>query len=180
MLWRLAQRSIDRARSRRTRDGIEGVLEVVRAFSRQVLASRSLRRFIASEPQTATRVLTSADGGVSQLAIAATTRLFREVGLTGRAFTPDGALAPPRLAQDPERAAYLLVRIIESLCFAELAGTRPDLDLTEQTIRAMLVRACTPRQRNLTRLMDAAMCLAWASVTDLMGESRLPLVFAAV
>ncbi len=179
VLWRLAQRCIDRARARRTRDGIEGVVEVVRLFARQALASRSLRRFIAAEPQTATRVLTTADGGVQQLAIAATTRLFEEVGLAGHAS--NGALAPARLAEDPERVAYLLVRIVESLCFAELAGTRPDLDLTEQTIRAMLVRACTPRQPRQNRFMEAAMCLVWSSMPEaLLTESRLPLALAGL
>jgi hypothetical protein len=173
VLWRLAQRSLERAQARRTRDGIEGVLQVVHLFARQVLASRPLRRFIAGEPQTATRVLTSADGAVQRQAIEATTRLFKEVGLTGRAFQVDGLLASPRLADDPERVAYLLVRIVESLSFAELAGTRPDLDLIEQTIRAMLVRACTPRQSRVTRFMDAAMCLVWTSVPD-----HLPMALA--
>jgi hypothetical protein len=179
VLWRMAQRSIERAQARRTRDGIEGVIQVVRLFARQVLASRSLRRFIAAEPQTATRLLTSADGGVQRQAIEATTRLFKEVGLTGHAFPIDGVLAQPRLADDPDRVAYLLVRIVESVCFAELAGTRPDLELIEQTIRAMLVRACTPRRSRVTRFMDAAMCLALTWVPDaLFSESRLPLALA--
>jgi hypothetical protein len=179
VLWRLAQKGIEEAKIRRTRDGIEGVLEVVGHFARHTLASRPLRRFIATEPHTATRVLASADGGVSQLSIAATVDLFREVGLTGRRHDGNGLLAPARLADDPARVAYLLVRIVESLCFAELAGTRPDVDLAEQTIHAMLVRACTPRQRNMARLLDTAMCLMWTSLPEaLFTDVRLPLVLS--
>jgi AcrR family transcriptional regulator len=184
VLWRLAERSLDRAQARRTREGIDGVLQVVRAFSRQLLASRPLRRFIATQPETATRVLTSPGGGLNHLTIAAAVRVFEDAGLTGKALVDapgDGMLAPARMVEDPERVAYLLVRIVESLCFAEVAGTRADLDLTEQTIRAMLVRACTPRQSRITRFMDAAMCLVWTTAPDLMlAESRLSMVVAGV
>ncbi len=181
VLWRLAERSLDLASTRRTRDGIDGVLQVVRAFSRQLLASRPLRRFIATEPETATRVLTSRDAGLSQLAIAAATRLFHETGLTTKPSALDAvpALAPARMAEDPERVAYLLVRIVESLCFAESAGTKPDLDLTEQTIRALLARACTPRQPRITRFLEAALCLVWTTAPEL-ADSRLSLVLSGV
>jgi len=187
VLWRLAQRSLDRAKARRTRDGVEGLLEVVRCFSRHMLASKSLRQFIAREPQTATRVLATPDGGVNRLAIAATIRLFDEVGLTGGPSPlavlglADREVVAPRLVEDPARVAYLLVRIVEAMCFAEVAGTTPDLDLTEQTIRALLVRACTPRQPRPNRFMEAAMYLAWSSLPDaLLIESRLPLALAGL
>lgn len=187
VLWRLAQRSLDRARARRTRDGIDGVLQVVRCFSRQMLASRALRQFVAREPETATRVLATPDGGVNRQAIAATIRLFEEVGLTGHPSplhllgVADGATGVPRLAEDPGQVAYLLVRIVESLCFAEIAGTTPDLDLTQQTIQALLARACTPRQSRVNRFLEAAMCLVWSSLPDaVLIESRLPLALAGL
>jgi len=172
VLWRLASQALDQARDRRTRDGIEGVLEVVRDFARRMLAARPLRAFVAAEPETATRVLVT----VHRRGIAAVCALFDEVGLGKRG--PDGAVG---LVDDPERVAYLLVRIVESLCFAELAGTRPDLDLMEQTIRGLLVQACTPRQSRLARLREAAMCLVWTLVPEaLLSESRLTLVLAGV
>src|SRR5690606_28183574 len=139
VLWRLAAQALDQARDRRTSDGIDGVLEVVRDFARRMLAARPLRAFVATEPETATRVLVT----VHRRGIAAVTALFAEVGLGKRG--PDD-LITAGLVDYPERVAYLLVRIGESLCFAELAGTRPDLDLTEQTVRGLLVQACTPRQ----------------------------------
>jgi hypothetical protein len=178
VLWRLAERALDHARARRKQDGIEGVLEVVRCFARQVLATRALRTFIAREPQTATRVLATPDGGVHRRAIEAVMCLFEEVGLPRRSPYD---LATAGLVEDPERVAYLLVRIVESLCFAEVAGTKPDLDLTEQTVRGLLVRACTPRQSRVSRFLDAAMCLVWTSVPEvLLAESRVTTVVAGI
>jgi hypothetical protein len=172
VLWRLAAGALDQARDRRTSDGIEGVIEVVRDFARRMLATRPLRAFVAAEPETATRVLVT----VHRRGIAAISALFDEVGL-GKRGPFDGAATG--LVDDPERVAYLLIRIVESLCFAELAGTRPDLELTEQTVRGLLVQACTPRQSRLARLRGAAMCLVWTSIPEaLLAESRLPLVLA--
>lgn len=174
VLWLLASQALDQARERRTNDGIEGVLEVVRHFARQTLAARAMRTFVAREPEAATRVLVT----VHRRGIAAVTALFDEVGLSKRSPYD---LSTPGLVEDPQRVAYLLVRIVESLCFAEQAGTRPDLDLTEQTVRGLLVRACTPRQSRMTRLRSAAMCLVWTSFPEaLLTESRLPLVLAGI
>jgi AcrR family transcriptional regulator len=187
VLWRLAQDSLQHARASRTRDGVDGVLEVVRLFGRQLLASRPLRRFIASEPQTATRVLGTPDGGVHRLCVMATTRLFEEVGLSARRGLPvpwgrtgtepgNGGGPAARLTEEPDRVAYLLVRIVESLCFAETAGTSPDLELAVHTIRAMLEQACAPRPSRVARLREATMCLMWTSVPhSLLSESTLPL-----
>jgi Tetracyclin repressor-like, C-terminal domain len=181
VLWRLASQGLDRARQRRAHDGIEGVLEVVRHFARQTLASRPLRTFVAREPETAARVLVT----VQRRGITAVTSLFDEVGLAKR---DPYDLATPGLVEEPKRVAFLLIRIVESLCFAELAGTRPDLDLTEQTVRGLLVRACTPRQSParratlpLARLRDAAFCLVWTSVPEaLLTDSRFPMALAGV
>jgi hypothetical protein len=173
VLWRLAAGALDQARDRRRSDGIEGVLEVVHDFARRMLATRPLRAFVAAEPETATRVLVT----VHRRGIAAVCALFDEVGL-GKRDSSD--LSPAGgLVDDPERVAYLLIRIVESLCFAELAGTRPDLELAEQTVRGLLVQACTPRQSWLTRFRGAAMCLLWTSVPEaLLAESRLSLILA--
>jgi len=200
VLWRMAERALERARAQRSQDGIEGVLEVVRHFSRQVLASRALRRFVDNEPETLTRVLS--DGVVHRRAIRAVTGLFDECGIarggllkrTVRRATSleslgldgldlDGFEATGGLVDDPERVGYLLVRLVESLCFAEVAGTRPDVELTVQTVRGLLVRASTPRQSRgirLSRVYETAMCLMWTAVPEflLAGDNRFPLVFS--
>ena len=53
---------------------VDGVLDVARSFSRRLLASRAFRRFLANEPETATRILFSARGGVHGRAVEATKR----------------------------------------------------------------------------------------------------------
>jgi AcrR family transcriptional regulator len=154
VLWQLAERSLDRARARRTRTGIEGVLDVVGRFSDEILDSRPLRHFIATEPEAATRAFfTPAGGGLHRRSVKAVKELFDEAAPPG-----------PWIVDDRDNIAYLLVRIVESLCFAELlAGTPPDRDLAERTIRALLVQACTPRQSRTQRVVDAMSCLMWTS-----------------
>lgn len=195
VLWRMAERALERARAQRSQDGIEGVLEVVRHFSRQVLATRSLRRFVDNEPETLTRVLS--DGVVHRRAIRAVTALFDECGIARGGMLKravrratgldglglDGFETTGGLVEDPERVGYLLVRLVESLCFAEVAGTRPDVELTVQTVRGLLVRASTPRQSRgprLSRVYETAMCLMWTAMPEflLAGDNRFPLVFS--
>ena len=63
----------------------------------------------------------------------------------------------------------------------ELVSERADLDLAEQTIRGLLVRACTPRQSRFARIRTAAMCLMWTPIPEaLLTEGRLPLVLSGV
>ena len=165
VLWQLAKQGMDRARARRTQDGIEGVLEVVRQFSDELLDSKPFRRFIANEPEAATRVLFSPAGGLHRRGVKAVKELFDEAAPAG-----------PWIVDDWDNTAYLLVRIVESQYFAEmLAGTPPDRDLAERTIHALMVQACTPRRSRLARTIDAASCLMWTSVPALLCDGRLTL-----
>jgi hypothetical protein len=135
VLWQLAEQELAQARLARTRTGVDGVLDVARSFSRRLLASRAFRRFLANEPETATRILFSARGGVHGRAVEATRRLFLEA-------TPPDQDGRPWLAGDLDKLAYLYVRLFESMYYSELLhGSRPDLDLVEHTARALLDRA---------------------------------------
>ncbi len=166
VLWHLAEESMDRARARRSGNGIEGVLDVVRRFSDELLDCRPLRHFIATEPEAATRVLfTPAGGGMHRRSVKAVKELFDEAAPPG-----------PWIVDDRDNLAYLLVRIVESLPFAEvLAGTLPDRDLAGRTIRALLVQACMPRQSRRHKVVDAASCLMWTSVPAMLDEGRFAL-----
>jgi hypothetical protein len=136
VLWRLADQQLAQARLARRRTGVDGVLDVTRGFSRRLLASRAFRRFLANEPDTATRILFSARG-VHGRAVEATKRLFLEAAPPD----PDGR---PWLRGDLDKLAYLYVRLFESMYYSELLhGSRPDLDLVEHTARALLGRAAT-------------------------------------
>jgi hypothetical protein len=134
VLWHLADGVLTRAREERTAYGVEGVLEVGRRFSRRVVASRAFRRFLADEPETASRVLFTAAGGVQAKAVEAARRVFLE------AAPPDGPR--PWLAGDLDQLASLYVRILESMYYGELLhGAAPDADLVEHAARALLQRA---------------------------------------
>jgi AcrR family transcriptional regulator len=134
VLWRLADQQLTRARAQRTRTGVDGVLQVARGFSRRIVASRPFRRFLSTEPETASRILFTAAGGVHHRAVAAARQLFVEA-------------APPDqpggwLRGDLDKLAYLYVRIFESLYYGELLhGATPDIDLVEAAARALLEKA---------------------------------------
>ena len=123
VLWRLAERTLADARRARTRTGVDGVLEVTRAFTRRLLAAEPFRRFLDAEPDVAARVLLTTAGGVTERITAAQQEIFREARL-------------PAAGTD---LAYLYVRIIESALYAELvAGRSADLDLAERAARSLL------------------------------------------
>lgn len=129
VLWRLAEHALWRARKERTRYGVEGVLEVGRRFSGLLLDAKPLRTFLTTEPDVAARVLLTATGGVHHRAVQAQKEIFAEA-------TPPGHVW---LSGDLDSRAYLLVRIFESMLYADLLASRqPDRRLAEQAIRAVL------------------------------------------
>ncbi len=140
VLWRLADQNLGRARDERSRTGIDGVLEVSRGFSRRLVASRSFRRFLITEPETATRILFTAAGGVHCRAVEAARQVFAD------AAPPEFKQTGGWLGGDLDKLAYLYVRIFESMYYGELlSGTAPDLDLVEHAARSLLERAqCSP------------------------------------
>jgi AcrR family transcriptional regulator len=170
VLWELAERTMARARRRHTGDGIEGVLDVVRTFSDGLLDSKPFRQFLATEPEAATRVLFTPAGGVHRRAVKLVKELFEE-------RTPaDG----PWIVGDRDNLAYLVVRIVESLYFAELlAGMPPDRDLAERTTRALILQSCAPPsfapQSRAMKTIDAASALIWTSLPALLCDGGLTL-----
>jgi AcrR family transcriptional regulator len=166
VVWRIVKQSMDRARALRTQSGIDGVVEVVRSFSDELLDSNPLRHFIAAEPEAATRVLMAPAGGLHKRSVTAVKELFDEA-----------APSRPWIVDNRDNLAYLLVRIVESLYFAELlAGAPPDRDLAEAAVRALMTEACTPRPSRMTKILDAASCLMWTSLPALLYDG--PLAFA--
>lgn len=129
VLWRLGERMLATARRQRTLPGVAGVLEITRRFSAGLLEAEPLRRFLRTEPETAARVLFTAAGDVHRRAVAAQKEILAEVA-------GDGG---PWLSRDLDQLAYLYVRIIESMLYAELlSGRQPDLDLAERAVRQLL------------------------------------------
>ena len=109
-------------------------------------------------------------GGVHRRAVQLVKELFEE-------RTPgDGVW----IVGDRDNLAYLVVRIVESLYFAELlAGMPPDRDLAEQTTRALIMQACAPPpfvpQSRSMKAIDAASAIIWTSLPALLCDGGLTL-----
>jgi AcrR family transcriptional regulator len=135
VLWRLAEDLLVRARRERTATGVEGVLQVTRAFSTRLLASDPFRKFLTNEPETATRVLLTAAGGVHARAVETQKAIFHE-------SAPPGQPPCSWLRGDWDTLAYLYVRIFESIWYADLLhGRSPDEEVVEEAARSLLQRA---------------------------------------
>ncbi|MCG8914559.1 QsdR family transcriptional regulator [Actinokineospora sp. PR83] len=129
VLWLLAERLLVRARQQRRRGGDDGVLEVTQRFTDQLRGSAPFLAFLRGEPETAARVLFNATGGVHRRAVSAQREILREVHGPGAPWSPSAL----------DQLAYLYVRIVESMIYAELLGGAPlDPDLAERAARAVL------------------------------------------
>jgi hypothetical protein len=136
-LWWLGSRLLTEARRARRRPGVAGVLEVTRHYATALRGSPPFRTFLATEPEVAARVLFTAPGRVHRRFVRAQAAILRE------ALGPELA----RFPASPEALAYLYIRIVESALYAELlTGQQPDLDLTEQALRALLTPEAGPER----------------------------------
>jgi AcrR family transcriptional regulator len=107
--------------------GPDGVLAVTRAYVELLGGAVQLRTFIAEDPMVASRVLFTTSGDVLRRSVADQEGIFREAGIAG---------------DDLAERAFLYVRIVESVLFAELLGTGPvTLAGAEPALRALLTRA---------------------------------------
>ncbi|MFC8594157.1 QsdR family transcriptional regulator [Streptomyces atroolivaceus] len=127
VLWDLAEHLLDRARRRRTRAGVDGVLEITRYFVTALRASAPFEAFLRAEPETARRLLTG--GCVHRRAVLAQRSILLEAEERDRLWSGSGI----------DDLAYLYVRVVESALYAELLSSRrPDFALAERTARALL------------------------------------------
>ncbi|MDG4832936.1 QsdR family transcriptional regulator [Solwaraspora sp. WMMD1047] len=129
VFWYMADYLLAAARAARRQDGVAGIVEVTRRFAEAVEQATAFRAFLAQEPEVAARVLFAVPGRVHRRAVRAQAHIFREVGGADTSWLPG----------DPNRLAYLYVRIVESAIYAELlSGQPPDLELAERALRALL------------------------------------------
>lgn len=130
VLWRQTVVLFDDARSSAPGEGTERVLAILRHFGRAIMAAEPFRRFIASEPETAIRVLFTSSGGVHDRFVELNRQLLDEAVRTGH-------LAP---SFDLCDLAYVFVRIFESMWYADLlSGREPNLDVAEHAARSLLL-----------------------------------------
>ena len=133
VLWRFAEAMYavaEEVEAERTAgDGVDRVLAVLRRFGEQIMAAEPFRRFLAEDPETATRVLFTPSGRVHERFVAANERLIRREADAG------GLVAP----FDLDSLAYVFSRIYESMWYADLlSGREPDLEVAERAARAVL------------------------------------------
>lgn len=99
-------------------------------FNHGLVSYQPLRRFLREDPETAFRVLFMAEGRVHARFV----QLWRELLL---AAEHAGEL---RLPLDVDNAAFVFVRIGESMLYADLLiGREPDITVSARAQRALLL-----------------------------------------
>jgi AcrR family transcriptional regulator len=130
VLWELCRHRLDAARRARTRDGIDGVLEVTRIFATGLVAADALITFVTAETELADRIMYSVSGVVHPRVVAAQRDIFLEAGC-------------PRTS-DLDRLAYLYTRMAEAALYAGLLYPQPGWATSEKALRALLTDAWPP------------------------------------
>jgi AcrR family transcriptional regulator len=111
-----------KARAARTRDGVDGVLEVSRHFGEQLQTSTVVRRFLERDPEAAARVLINPSGPVHEAAVAIQRQIFADAGI-----------------EADMHLAYLYVRMVGTFFYAEyFTGRRADFDDLVPALRSLL------------------------------------------
>jgi AcrR family transcriptional regulator len=129
VLWQQGSRLLDAVARDAHGRGVDRLVLVAERFNRRLLAYPPLRRLLREEPQTAVRVLLMAEAGVHTRFVARWRELLEQA-------ERDGELALPLSAED---AAYVFVRVGESVLYSDLLGDRrPDPALAAHVQRALL------------------------------------------
>ena len=129
VLWRSGSRLLDRVAAAAQGDGVDRIVAIAERFDVRLLAYPPLRRLLREEPQTAFRVLMMPEAGVHTRFVARWRELLEQA-------ERDGGLTLPLALDD---AAYVFVRIGESVLYSDLLGGRePDLALAAQVQRSLL------------------------------------------
>ncbi len=128
VLWQLGEPILRNAITTRGTASVDAILEISLDFYRAMSQAIPFRRFLANEPGTAVRVLFTPAGRVHARAATVQKEIFEQAKANGL-----------DLADDLDGLAYLYVRIIESLLYADLlSGRESDLALIERAARAIL------------------------------------------
>ena len=129
LLWAQGSRLLTRVCAATPGEGVDRLVEVAQRFHRDLLSYAPLRTFLREEPETAVRVLLTAGPGVHRRFVARWRELLEE----------ETARGGDALGLDPGDAAYVFVRLGESLLYSDvLAGREPDLVLAARVQRAVL------------------------------------------
>lgn len=129
VMWLQGSRLLRRTAAATGGAGVDRVVEVAERFNRALLSYEPLRTFLREDPVTAFRVLLMAEARVHSRFV----ELWRELLEHER---ERGALP---LSLPVADAAYVFVRMGESMLYSDLMGDRePDLALAARVQRALL------------------------------------------
>lgn len=129
VLWMQGSRLLTRIVEAAPGRGVDRLVGIAEAFSRELMAYPALRTLLRDDPVTAFRVLLMADARVHSRFV----ELWR--GLLVKA-QDDGEL---QLSLEAGDTAFVFVRIGESMLYSDLLGDRePDPALAAQVQRAVL------------------------------------------
>jgi AcrR family transcriptional regulator len=129
VLWSLAAPLLATLARTTPGEGVDRIIAISLRFYEALSDAGPFREFLANEPETALRVLCTPAGGVHERTVRAQQDIFRMVAEAGALRLPD----------DLDGLAYLYVRLIESLLYADLiSGRTPDRALVERAARAAL------------------------------------------
>lgn len=129
VLWRQGSQLLARITAETPGVGVDRLIAISQTFNRRLRGYPPLLSFLRDDPATAFRVLLTADARVHSRFVEQWQSLLEELIAAGE-------LA---LAMSAADAAFVFVRVGESLLYSDLFGDRePDLDLAARVQRAML------------------------------------------
>ncbi len=129
VVWSLARDSLRRIARDATGTGPERTVQITARFLAAVITNPGMQRWLAEEPEHATRLLTRHDHGFQPRLIEAFRALLAEEARAGRLALP----------ADLRDVAYGLVRLVESYTYLDLiTGQRPDARRAEPILRLLL------------------------------------------
>ncbi|MCW2714551.1 MAG: Transcriptional regulator, TetR family [Frankiales bacterium] len=129
VLWRQGSRVLERITASTLGRGVDRLIAISERFHRELRSYPPLLTFLRDDPATAFRVLLTAEPGVHSRFVEQWRTLLDELVAAGELVLP----------MSPSDAAFVFVRIGESLLYSDLFGDRePDLDLASRVQRALL------------------------------------------
>lgn len=129
ILWRQGSRVLSRIACETEGRGVDRLVEISRRFHATLRSYPPLLSFLRADPGTAFRVLLTPEARVHSRFVEQWRTLLQGAVDAGEVELP----------MDVDDAAFVLVRLGESLLYSDLFGDRePDLDLLPRVQRALL------------------------------------------
>ena len=129
VLWSMAERGLAMARAEAKGKGVEWVMWIYDRFGDYIVDTPAIRHFVETEPEAALRVLTTKSAPLQSRVVATFADILQEA-VDGKGL---------KLRLDPQTAAYVIVRIAESVLWTDLiTGEEPEMSKAHEVARVLL------------------------------------------